>query len=392
MYALEQMRLAVVTTGLGVGGAEMMLYKLLTRLSSENCSVSVFSLLGEEVFAPRLRRHGISVHTAGLGAGLSGLRGLFRMRKALVQFNPDLIQGWMYHGNLVALLLAWSLGKKRPVFWGIRQSLYSLEVEKPTTAWLIRLSARMSSYVAGVVYNSTMGAGHHEAVGFDKVRSLVIPNGFDTDLFQPSVPQRQKTRESLGFSDQGLVVALVGRYHPIKDHAGFLAAAAKVSAAVPAARFVLVGTGIDKENKRLGQIILQRGLQDKVLLLGERSDMENLFPAFDVMVSASLAEGFPNVIGEAMACAVPCVVTDVGDCAAVVGETGAVVPPGDPQSLADAIIDILVLPSEIRSRIGSSSRARICHRYSIDAVVCAYADLYAKKTEMELSMHDKGSR
>jgi len=363
----------------------MMLYKLLARLNSEKCSVSVFSLLGEEVFAHRLRSHCITVQTAGLRAGLDGLRGLLRMRKALVQFNPDLVQGWMYHGNLAALLLTWSLGKKRPVFWGIRQSLYSLEAEKPTTAWCIRLCARMSSYVAGVVYNSTMGAGHHEAVGFDKDRSMVIPNGFDTELFQPSMMRRRKTRESLGFSEKDLLVAVVGRYHPVKDHAGFLAAAAKVSAAVPAARFVMVGTGVDTENKQLGPIILQLCLQDKVLLLGERSDMENLFPAFDMMVSSSLAEGFPNVVGEAMACAVPCVVTDVGDCAAVVGETGAVVPPGDPQSLADAIISLLVLPAETRSLMGQAARARVCHRYSIEAVVSTYAALYAKETGLELS-------
>jgi glycosyltransferase involved in cell wall biosynthesis len=373
------MRLAVVTTGLGVGGAETMLYKLLTRLDSKDFSVSVFSLLGDEVFAQRLRREGIAVHTAGLGTGSGGLHGLLRLRKAFVQFDPDLVQGWMYHGNLAALLLSWGLRRRRPVFWGIRQSLYSLRAEKRATAWLIRLCARLSSHVAGIVYNSSLGARHHEAVGFSKARSLVIPNGFDTSLFQPSAARRRGMRESLGFSEQHLVVALVGRHHPVKDHAGFLAAATRVSAAVPAARFVMVGTDIDQENKLLCAAIQRLSLQDKVLLLGERGDMENLFPSFDLLVSASLAEGFPNVVGEAMASAVPCVVTDVGNCAAIVGETGTVAPPGDPQSLADAIIRLLLLPKARRSFLGQEARARVCNQFSIEAIVKAYASMYAKQ-------------
>lgn len=369
-------RLAIVTGGLGLGGAEMMLYKLLTRLDHRKFRIEVFSLLGDEVFTKRLRSHDIPVHTADLGPSLGGVVGLLRIRGALVHFGPDLIQGWMYHGNLAALVFSLSLPRKTVVYWGIRQSLVSLSNEKMRTAYLIRLGAKLSESVDGIIYNSNSGARHHEDIGYKALRGKVIPNGFDTNLYRPCTMVRSEVRAELGVSSQELVVAMVARYHPVKDHAGFLAAASRVALAVPLVQFVLVGTSIDWENKQLTNLIELHGLKERVLLLGERTDTHRLYPIFDVFVSSSVAEGFPNVVGEAMASSVPCVVTDVGDCAEIVGETGVVVPSGDPQTLAGAIVNLLQLPEDSRKALGQAARKRISECYSIDVVVGAYQSLY----------------
>lgn len=375
------MRLAFVTTGLGAGGAEMMLYKLLTRLDPARFTSAVFSLRGEEGFAQRLRAHGCAVHVAGLG-GRGGLGGLRRLRQALVAFRPDLLQGWMYHGSVAAALANWTSSHRCPMLFGIRQSLYDVGEERWTTALVIRMAARLSGLATHIVYNSRQGQAHHEAFGFDRTRSVYIPNGFDTDAFAPSALARQTLRQELRLAPTAQLVGFVARYHPVKDHAGLLAAATQVHLTAPEVHFVLAGPGVDTDNTVLMQDIVRRGMADRVHLLGARNDVPRINAALDVAVCASQAEGFPNVVGEAMASGVPCVVTGVGDCPEIVGTTGAVVPPRDPTAMAAGLVRLLALPLEARHAMGQAARERIKALYSIDAVVRQYDDLYSKVQSM----------
>ena len=375
------MRLAFVTSGLGAGGAEMMLYKLLTRLDPARFRSAVFSLRGEEVFVPHLRAHGIAVHLAGLG-GRGGLRGLGRLRQALADFRPDLLQGWMYHGSLAATLASWAGARRCPVLFGIRQSLYDVDEERWTTALVIRLAAAMSGRATHIVYNSRQGQTHHEAFGFDRARSVFIPNGFDTNAFAPSALARQELRQELGLAPDARLVGFIARYHPVKDHAGLLAAAAQVHTIAPEVHFVLAGAGVDPDNTVLVQDILRRAMTDRVHLLGARTDVPHITAGLDIAVCASLAEGFPNVVGEAMSSGVPCVVTGVGDCPEIIGATGALVPPRDPGAMAAALVRLLALPPDGRHAMGQAARARIKTLYSIDAVVRQYEDLYLKVQSM----------
>lgn len=375
------MRLAFVTTGLGAGGAEMMLFKLLTRLDPQRFTPAVFSLRGEEVFAQRLRDQGIAVHLAGLGSS-GGLRGLVRLRQALAAFQPDLLQGWMYHGSVAAWLADRTISQRRPVLFGIRQSLYDIGDERRTTALVIRLAAALSGRATHVVYNSRQGQAHHEAFGFDPARSVYVPNGFETDTFVPSGAARQEVRAELGLAPGTPLAGFVARYHPVKDHAGLLAAAARVRQVLPAVHFVLAGSGVDADNPVLMQHVLQHGLGDRVHLLGARRDVPRITAALDVAVCASQAEGFPNVVGEAMSCGVPCVVTEVGDCRDIVGTTGAVVRPRDPAAMADGLVRLLSLAPDARAALGLAARERVKALYSIEAVVRQYTDLYLKVQSM----------
>jgi glycosyltransferase involved in cell wall biosynthesis len=205
---------------------------------------------------------------------------------------------------------------------------------------------------------------------------LIIPNGFETGLFKPDAASRAKFRNELGLAIETPLVGLIGRYDPQKNHFGFLGAAATVAQEFPDAHFVLCGPGVDVQNGELTSRVGDSGFKERIHLLGERPDMPSITAALDIACSSSLGEAFPNVIGEAMACGVPCVVTDVGDSAAIVGSTGKVVPPGDDLALARAVLGLLAMPDAERKALGLRARQRVIDNYSLDQVVRQYELLY----------------
>jgi glycosyltransferase involved in cell wall biosynthesis len=267
--------------------------------------------------------------------------------------------------------------KKAPVIWNIRQTVYDLRNERWLTAKLIRLGARLSSRPAAIIYNSQTSAAQHEELGYGAEKRVIIPNGFDCQFLRPDEAARKAVRAELGVTDDNILIGLVARYHPMKDHAGFLRAAAIVAQARPLSRFVLAGTGISAKQTELAELLKQNGLQGRVTLLGERSDIPQLNNAFDIACSASAwGEGFSNSIGEAMACGVPCVVTDVGDSAYIVGDTGLVAPPREPQAFANAIVRLIDMGAAGRKKLGAKARKRIETEFSLPAVVQKYEEHY----------------
>jgi glycosyltransferase involved in cell wall biosynthesis len=220
-------------------------------------------------------------------------------------------------------------------------------------------------------------ARQHEALGFLPDRRVFIPNGFVVGDYADDARLRSQTRRDWGFGDGDLIVGLAARYHPMKDHENFLDAAARTASQNDRVRFVLAGLGVDTRNAALQQRILALGLSDRVRLIGEQKDMSKFYPALDIAVlSSAWGEGFPNVLGEAMAAGRPCVTTDVGDAAEVVSDTGYRVPPGDAAALAAALSRLAGNPSE-RARLGRLARTRITLHYSLPAIVQQYADLYS---------------
>lgn len=370
------MRIMHVITGLGTGGAEMMLLKLLGGTAS-NYEQMVVSAADEGTIGPRILAVGIPVHSLGLRRQLPNPMRTFALRSLLRSFRPHLIQGWLHHGNLIAsLAAAWS-PDRAPLFWNIRQSLYDIATEPLLTAAVIRLGARLSRRPAAIIYNSRIGARQHEAFGYCGAQRVVIPNGFDCQIFHPDEEARRQVRAELGLDDSALLVGLVTRYHPMKDHAGFLKAAGLVARRHPEVRFLLVGTGVVREEPGLAQLIAEQQLHDRAFLVGERADIPRLTAALDIACSASAwGEGFPNVVGEAMACGVPCVVTDVGDSAYAVGETGFAVAPHDPQAFAQALSRLIEAGPEYRQRLGEAARRRVEKEFSLPAIVRRYEDLY----------------
>ena len=368
-------RVIFLITGLTTGGAEMMLLKLCSRLDRCRIAPSVISLSDKGVIGSRIEALGIPVHTLDMRRSRPSLAGLLRLRKLVSTLRPNLIQGWMYHGNLAASLAAGS----KPVVWGIRQSLYGLEKERVLTRWVIRLGAIISCSSRAIVYNSRTSARQHEQFGFDTSRTLIIPNGFDTEVFRPDENARADIRRELGLSDDVILIGLIGRYHPMKDHRSFLNAAALLGKEFSDVHFLLAGCEVATGNPALGAMIAEFELGDRVFLLGERKDIPRLNGALDIASSASAwGEGFANVIGEAMSCGVPCVVTDVGDSAWIIGDTGRVVPPRNPEALATAWKNLIALGREGRQVLGMCARQRVIENFSLGAVVKQYEDLYEK--------------
>lgn len=376
MFNLEQPRILHVITGLGTGGAEMMLVKLLGAMPSTVTS-KVVVLVGHGSLSEKVEHLGVEVEYLGIRRGRwPNLGAISRILAITKSFGPNVIQGWMYHGNIAAWFISCSACRRAKLIWNIRQTLYDVKLEKSMTRWLIRLSRRLSSRPIKIIYNSQLSAIQHEALGYPYLSRVLIPNGFDCNKFktEPSVPA--SVRDELGLPPNVRLVIHVARYHPMKDHRTLLMAAKTVSQRFPTARFLLVGLGVTDENEDLKSLCYDLGVRNTVNLLGERFDLPRLMSAADLVVlSSAWGEGFPNVIGEAMACGKPCVVTDVGDSASVLGDCGCVVPPKDPHALADAIGRMLA-DDRLLQDLGAKARRRVQDLYSIEQVSKSYLDLY----------------
>jgi glycosyltransferase involved in cell wall biosynthesis len=378
------MRVMHVITGLSTGGAETMLLKLLSA-ASQRMEHVVVSLGDEGTIGPRIAALGLPVHCLGLKRNAPNPFRALSILPLAHRIAPQLIQGWMYHGNLMASLAAVALRKtaprnvlgQKPVLWNIRQTVYDLRRERWLTAKLIRQGARLSSGPAAIIYNSQTSASQHEELGYRAEKRVIIPNGFDCQVLRPDEAARKAVRAELGITDDTVLVGLVARYHPMKDHVGFLKAAALVVQSHPQTRFVLVGAGVSSTQPELAEGIQQNELGDRVILLRERSDIPRLNNAFDIGCSASAwGEGFSNSIGEAMACGVPCAVTNVGDSAYIVADTGFVAPPRASEALAEAIGRLIEIGQPGRQQIGAKARKRIETEFSLSAIVEKYENLY----------------
>ena len=382
-------RVLHVITGTAVGGAERMLHKLATRFDRNLFETIVVSLTTKGLMGELLEANGVPVIALNASGYLGMVAVLPRLVAILKKYNPHLVQGWMYHGNVAASAAVWLGRRPLPVLWNVRYSLDNLKHEKRLTAATIYLGVPFSRLSSRVLYNSAVSAKQHEEIGYPVEKTAVISNGFDTNMFKPSNVLRTKARKELGVEGDEVLVGMVAQFRPHKMHAYFLETAAICAKKLGNVRFVLVGRGVDNANKEITALISKFELDDIVSLKGERDDIHQLLPALDAHVLSSAAEGFPNVMGEAMACGIPCVATDVGDCAWVAGETGRIVPPHRPDLLAQALIEILEEPQPAKEERSRQARQRIENLFSLDAIAGKYQRLYRSVVE-NFSAQERG--
>lgn len=371
------MRILHIITGLATGGAEVMLRKLLSGMDGRQFEAHVVSLGQGGRIAKEIRSLGISVTELGMASGRPSLGAALALFLLARQYQPQIIQGWMYHGNLGAWLAWHAVGRKAALVWSIRQSLEDLAREKTGTRAVIRFCARRSAEVSRILYNSETSRLQHEAIGYPSARGMTIPNGFETEIFRPDPKAGRRLRAELKLPDEALLIGLVARYHPMKAHRNFLEASALLSARNPLAHFVLAGRDVDGNNVELRDQVGRLGLAGRVFLLGERQDVPVITAGLDLACSTSNSEAFPNVVGEAMSCGIPCVVTDVGDSAHIVGDTGLIVPPADASALAQAWFELISMAPEKRRAMGERARQRVLQFYSLAQTARRYEALYA---------------
>ncbi|HYZ47277.1 MAG TPA: glycosyltransferase [Sphingomonas sp.] len=363
-----------VITGLNVGGAETMLAKLIEQ-GVGPLEQRVLTLLPPGAIGRRVRRAGADIVSLDLARGFPSPLIAARLMRLVRSADPDLIQGWMYHGNLAASF-ARLVRPGVPAVWNVRHSLASIDHEKPATRVLLRLSAAISRGADAIIYNSHAAARQHEAIGYSSARTTVIPNGFDCDRFRPRGDAKRLLGDRLGIDPSGLLVGMVARHHPMKDHPSLVRAIARCREAGLDLHLLLVGDGFESARPELVNAIAALP-PDRVTQLPARDDVADWLPGLDILaLSSAWGEGFPNILGEAMACGVPCVATDVGDSKRILGDAGLSTPASDSEALAAAITILARLSPDERRQMGMRGRARICASYTLKDVASQYAALY----------------
>ena len=365
---------------LEIGGAERSLHSLLTGGLAQACENHVISLTDQGVFGPRIESLGVNVHCLGLRSERGLLGAALELRKLARLIRPNLIQGWMYHGNLAARLARFGAPQAPKLVWNIRHSLDNISHEKRGTRWTIRGGKMLSTSVDTILYNSNKSRTQHEAFGYASQNGLVIPNGFDTDLWRPNSAARENMRAELGLKEQDILVGFVARFHPMKDLANLLTAVAPIIAQNNRVHLAVVGNGNEKSNPALAALYANIPAQT-LHIMGPRNDVQDVLAGFDTFCLSSNSEAFPNVLGEAMACGVVSVATDVGDVRKVLGDTGILVPPSDSEALMAALAKMVAMPREERRNAGKKARKRIVENFSLDATVQRYKSLYTSLME-----------
>ena len=364
-------------TGLHTGGAETMLAKLIE--ADLYLRPVVLSLLEPGVVAGRIRAQNISVRSLGMREGVPSLAALAQLIRESRRVQPDLVQGWMHHGNLAATFASWAAPHRPPVVWNVRHSLVALAHEKPLTRAVLRLDARLSRTTAAIIYNAKVSARQYEAFGFHPERTVVIPNGFDCEQFRPRPEARSLLRQKFGIDERVPTIGMVARYHPMKDVANLVEATRRVRARGPDAHLLVVGRGFDHPPPEIETMAREALPPERLTMAGESHDVARWLSGLDVLVLPSAwGEGFPNILGEATACGVPCVATDVGDSAWIIGPHGSVVPPRNPEALASALARMLELDPGQRRQLGQAARARTINLFSLNCVAQQYEALYER--------------
>jgi glycosyltransferase involved in cell wall biosynthesis len=370
-------RIIHIATGLGMGGAEMTLLNLLAHLDRDEFENEVISLSTDEPLGERIRTLGVPVHALGMKPSVPSPASFPHLIRILRRFRPNLIQTWMYHADLLGALAAPFAGNP-PVVWNLRVTLTNIRELKPATRIVVRTNAFISHCIPKrIVCCAEAACEHHAAIGYDRPRMTVIPNGFDLRGFAPDPLARARLRVALGLSTDTLLIGMAARFHPQKDHHNFVQAAARLHADMPEVHFVLWGKDVDVQNAQLAALLDESGLRGVVHLLGLRTDVAALTAALDLAtLTSAYGEAFPRVVGEAMACGVPCVATDVGDVASILGGSGRIVPTRDPEALAKVWAAVLQLASAERQALGAAGRTRVEENFRVEKMAAAYASLY----------------
>jgi glycosyltransferase involved in cell wall biosynthesis len=375
----KKLKVLHIINTLGIGGAETVLYRLLTHSDRSAFDMQVIALVHDVPLGDRLRKAGIRVHCLHMSkkswspATTAGLIRLLRTEK------PDLVQTWLQHSDLLGGMAA-KLAGVRFVFWNVRHSTLHPVLTSRRTRIVSGLCALLSDLLpTRIVCCSESAREEQSKLGYAPRKMLVIPNGIDIERFKPDPEAYRGLRQQLGLASDALLVGAAGRFLPAKDHGGLIRAAAEIAQSRDDVHFVFCGDQVAMENPELRKHVLETGFADRFHLLGQRDDVPRILAALDIFISSSgFSEGFPNVICEAMATGVPCVATDVGDSARIVGETGKVVPPGQPSALAQSVLELCAAGTDALRTAGRRARKRISDHFALSRMVESYEQLYAE--------------
>lgn len=372
-----KLKVCHIISGLNVGGAEIMLRNLVERQRAAGTDAEVISLGDYGPLADSISALDVPVHALGIRPKAPNPIKVVQLIAWLRRIGPDVVHTWMYHSDLLGGIAAKAAGKV-PVLWHIHHSNLVHGKDKNTTLLIARICARLSRVLPSrVACCSQASVRIHSDIGYAPEKLTFLPNGIDVSRYRPDRAVASEVREELGVPAHMPLIGLIGRFHPQKDHRTFIDAAALLVRKTQSARFVLCGDGITWQNAELTAWIDDAGLREKFLLLGTRSDIPRLLQCLQIAtLSSAFGEAFSLTLLEAMACGVPCVVTNVGDSAYIVGDAGIVVPPGDAAALAGGWARILEMSDCRRQALGLDGRRRVVENFDLDRITVRFDKLY----------------
>jgi glycosyltransferase involved in cell wall biosynthesis len=368
-----------VITDLDTGGAELMLKRLVEaqKRDSSYQHHTVVSLKEAGEVGRQLAKLGVEVRSLRMSSKMGFLRAIWRLAGWIRACRADIVQTWLYHADLIGGLASRLAGNCKLV-WCVRNTA-TPQRGVSATGLAVWLCARLSGVLPDVIVCCAESArSTHEDKGYDATKMMVVPNGYDLQAFRETPELREQSRGRFGFGENESVVGTVGRFDRLKDYRNFVRAMAMLASELSDVKFLMVGRGLNDENDLLRSWLMESGMPERFVLAGERRDVAACLAAMDVFCLSSLAEAFPNVVCEAMAMKLPCVATDVGDVAKIVGETGIVVKPENPEEMAAGLREMLKKSVEERARIGATARERVRRNYSMEIVKPQFDAIYAR--------------
>jgi len=372
-------KIAHIITSLNTGGAEIVLSNLIGRMDEHKYESIVISLSNIGTIGKNIQKSGVSVYSINMKSGRMSLKGFIQLIKILRESKVDIVQTWLIHSALLGGLASKISNYNTPIIW----SLFQTNLDKDKNKWYTLLTIRICgllSYILPVliITDSQKAKEVHSNLGFHSRIFKNIPNGFDLETYKPNLASRVNILNELSLNQDNILVGLFARFDILKNHKGFIESTCFIKNEFHNVHFILVGSGIDKFNKTIKYWIKQTKNEDNFHLLGERKDIPTLMASLDILVSPSHGESFPLIVGEAMSCGVPCLVTDVGDCSWMVGDTGIVVKPGSNEELSKGLKKILDLCVEDRKILGFKARQRIEEKFTIKRNINEYGEIYEK--------------
>jgi glycosyltransferase involved in cell wall biosynthesis len=373
----SSVKLVHIITDLSAGGAQSMLLNLLKYADRERYSISVISLTTKGSLGSQIESLGVQVYCLDMVRGRFHIGKFFKLILILRGLRPNVVHTWLNHSDLLGGIASKIVGVRK-VIWSIHMSNLSTSVNKKSTLFIIKICAILSKWIPDAIIScSNVASKNHVLFGYDNNKIITIPNGFDLDKYHPSMRKKSSLRMDLGLPKDSLIVGMISRYDAQKNYEGFIKASGLIHKERRDIFFVLVGAGV-AHHPGLLEAIKKEGVSSVTYLLGERTDIPNIMASIDILASPSHGEAFSMVIGEAMACGTPCVVTDVGDSALIIQDSGSVVKPGDMIGFAGEILKIFQLSKHERKTLSVKSRDRISSNFEIKLIVKKYQTVYRK--------------
>lgn len=367
-----------IITGLNDGGAEAALF----RLCSVNREYShhVISLMDKGKYGEKFESLGISVDILNMPQGRVNVSGLYKLFKLLRILKPEVVQTWMYHADLLGGVIARLAGIKN-ISWGIHHSNLNPGEAKKSTIYIARLCSILSYVIPrNIICCAEKSVKVHSELGYCKSKLKVIYNGYDLNAFNIDSEDRELVRREFNINDNMLLLGMVSRFHPFKDHKTLVKALGILKESNINFKCILVGQGMTEGNGDLNTWFNESDVSNNMILAGTRNDIAKIMNALDLHILSSSSEAFPNVLNEAMACGTLCVTTDVGDAAFIVGNYGWVSPSKQPQKLAEAIFSALEVKEsspEKWQNLKLQARTRIKDNFTIDTMVKKYNQIWS---------------